>query len=240
VSGDSEGGGASASICAAIPTYQVHRHPLDGGCSADATVSGYLADGGACSACVVSTCAQSLATEAGAGLASRGARLLQSAGARADDDVPDLDVAGVSTEVAGVDLKRNAGYRSISAGYRRDAADFRSSSGGNREVDAAVRSKCDGDVSVPGGEGDKSAGDVDNAGGFASVTVVKRSIAAVDRQKSAGNRPFAVDYTSITGGDLPVAGGGLSVDGGNRDVDAGEGRVPGGIPAKDAFERNVT
>src|SRR5580658_4947699 len=103
------------------------------------------------------------------------ARVLEAAGARADDDVPDLDVAGVSTEVAGVDLKRNAGYRSISAGYRRDAADFRSSSGGNREVDAAVRSKCDGDV--------------DNAGGFASVTVVKRSIAAVDRQKSAGNRP---------------------------------------------------
>jgi hypothetical protein len=33
------------------------------------------------------------------------------AGARAVDDVPDRGVAGVSTEVAGVDMKRNAGYR---------------------------------------------------------------------------------------------------------------------------------
>src|SRR5580658_11034882 len=168
------------------------------------------------------------------------ARVLEAAGARADDDVPDLDVAGVSTEVAGVDMKRNAGYRTVSAGYPQDAADFRSSSGGNRDVDAVVRSKCDGDVSVPGGERDKSAGVADNAGGFASVTVVKRSIAAGDREKSAGNRRVAVDSMSIAGGDLSVAGGGLSVDGGNRDVDAGDRRVPGGIAGKDAFKRNVT
>src|SRR5580704_2691685 len=92
----------------------------------------------------------------GGSLASRGARFLEAAGGRAVDDVADLDVAGVSTEVAGVDVKRNAGYRTVSAGYRQDAADFRSSSAGNRDVDAIVRSKCDGDVSVPGGEGDKS------------------------------------------------------------------------------------
>src|SRR5580700_10552971 len=151
-----------------------------------------------------------------------------------------LHLHGVSTEVAGVNMKRNAGYRSVSAGYRRDTADIRSSSGGNRHVDAVNSSKCDDDVSVPGGEGDNSAGVAVKAGGIAPVPVVEGPIAAVDRPRTAGNRRVAVDVMPITGGDLSVAGGELSVDGGNRDVDAGDRRVSCGIAAKGSFEGNVT